>query len=75
MRLNATIRITAKNNETGELHKIELAPLPFPARKYVLRFDGKPSAKVQAASLTQVCARLRRLLIMMTKQKSRTQNS
>jgi hypothetical protein len=30
-------RITVKNNETGERHKLELIRFPFPARKYVLR--------------------------------------
>jgi hypothetical protein len=75
MRLSASIRITVKNNKTGELHRLELVRFPFPAKKYPLRFDGKPSAKVQAASLTQVCTKLRKLLIMMTQQKSRTQNS
>ncbi|MEK7727468.1 MAG: hypothetical protein AAB354_03590 [candidate division KSB1 bacterium] len=62
-----------KNNETEEGHKLELIRFPFPARKYMLRFDGKVSTKVQAASLTQVCARLRKLLLIMSKQKSCTE--
>jgi len=72
MRLTATIRISLKNNETGECHKVELVRFPFPARKYMLRFDGKPSTKVQEASLTQVCAKMRKLLIIMAKQKTCT---
>jgi hypothetical protein len=35
----------------------------------MLRFDGKPSAKAQEASLTQIGAKMRKLLILMSKQK------
>jgi hypothetical protein len=63
-----------KNNETGETHKIELGRFPFPSGKFMLRFDGKVSAKVQEASFSQVCARLRKLLRIMAKQKSCTKN-
>lgn len=75
MRPHATIRITVKNNETGERHKLELIPFPFSAMKFTLRFDGKVSSKVPEASLTQVCAKLRKLLIIMTKPKSRTKTA
>lgn len=74
MRLNATIRITVKNNETGERHKIELLRFPYSSRKFMLRFDGRVSAKIQEASFTQVCEKMRKLLMIMGKQNSRTQN-
>jgi len=45
VRLNATIKISVKNNETGECHKIELVRFPFPSRKFMLRFDGKVSCQ------------------------------
>ncbi len=69
VRLNATIRISVKNNETGERYKIELVRLLSPSRNIMLRFDGRDFAKVYEASFTQVCARMRKLLIIMTKQK------
>jgi len=73
-RFKALFRISVKNNETGETHKIELGRFPFPARKYMLRFDGKVSANVPEASFSQVCARLRKLLRHMAGQKSCTKN-
>jgi hypothetical protein len=74
MRLNAMIRITVKNNVTGERHKIELVRFPFSSRKFMLRFDGKVSAKIQEAAFSQVCEKMRKLLIIMAKQKACTKN-
>jgi hypothetical protein len=41
----------------------------------MLRFDGKPSAKMQEASFSQVCEKMRKLLMVMAKHKSCTKNS
>ena len=65
----ATIRISVKNNETGATHKIELIRLPFSSRKFMLRFGGKAYDKIQEASFSQVCERIRKLLVIMSKQK------
>jgi len=73
-RFRATFRSSVKNNETGAVHKIELVRLPFFSRKFILRFDGKVSAKIQEATFSQVCERMRKLLIIMAKQKTCTKN-
>ena len=73
-RLKAVLRITVKNNESGECHKLELVRFPFSSRKFMLRFDGKASAKMREASFSQICEKMRKLLIIMAKQKSCTRN-
>ena len=45
-------------NEQGKFHKIALVQFPFSSRKFMLRFDGEASAKVQEASFTQVCEKM-----------------
>ena len=64
-RLKADLRISLKNNSTGETHKIELIRQPASTRKFWVRFDGRRSRKLPEASLTQVCRRLRALLVSM----------
>jgi len=67
MRLNATTRSNVKNNATGDRHQIELLRSQFPAKKFMRRFAGKSSGKVQEASFTQVGEKIRKLLIIQTK--------
>jgi len=73
-RLQTKITISIRNSETDEARKIELTRFPIPVRKFMLCFDGKPSGKLQEVSLTQVCERMRKLLLIMAKQKSCTEN-
>ena len=68
MRLKANIRISIKNNLTGESHKIELIKFPNNSRRFWLRFDGVNSQKTPDVSLTQLCNRLRKLLKIMVRE-------
>jgi hypothetical protein len=68
MRLKANIRISIKNNLTGESHKIELIKFPNNSRRFWLRFDGVNSQKTPDVSLTQLCNRLRKLLKIMLRE-------
>ena len=62
MRLKAEIRISIKNNLTGESHKIELIKFPNNSRRFWVRFDGVNSKKSPEVTLTQLWNRLRVLL-------------
>lgn len=74
-RFQATSRINVKKNATGEAYKIGLVRFPFSSREVCcVCFAGKFSAKIQEASFSQVGERLRKLLTIMTKQKSCTPN-
>jgi len=59
MRLKADIRISIKNNRTGECYKIELIRQPFGYRRFWVRFNNKRSEKLPEATLTEIMKRLR----------------
>ena len=64
-RLTADIRISIKNNNTGELHKIELIKPPIDNKKWWLRFDNVNSVKLHEASLTKIITNIGVLLKLM----------
>ncbi len=61
-RLPADIRISIKNNKTGEIFKIELIRLPNNSKRFWVRFNGKKSQKLPEGNLSEITARIRRLL-------------
>lgn len=61
MRHKAKYRISVKNLETGENHKIELIPQPF-CKKYAIRYQGKNSDKLPVATKTQISNEIRKFL-------------
>ena len=68
MRLKADIRISIKNNLTGESHKLELIEFPNNSQRFWLRFDGINSKKIPEVTVTQLCNRLRKLLKIMIRE-------
>lgn len=58
----ARFRISIKDHQTGEGLKVELVDAPglWGERRYAIRLNGKPAAKVPQATLSEVFSRLRR---------------
>ena len=55
------MRISIKNNNTGNSHKIELIKMPF-GKRYFVRFDGVNSKKVDDISISELSVKLRELI-------------
>jgi hypothetical protein len=62
LRSPAKFRISIKDLETGEHHKIELIRHPASSRKFLIRFNGKYSKKIFEGGIYEVCRRLGKLL-------------
>lgn len=58
------LSITLENHRTGERHRITLHRLAA-VRRYQVRYDDAPSDKVSTASISEVCRRVRKLLVKM----------
>ena len=58
----ARFRISIKDHQTGEGLKVELVDAPdlWSERRYAIRLNGKPAAKVPQATLSEDYSRLRR---------------
>ena len=58
----ARFRISIKDQHTGNGLKVELIDAPgiWGERRYKIRLNGKPSAKIKEATLSEVFNRLRR---------------
>lgn len=62
MRIPADVRISIKNNRTGEIYKIELVELPD--KSFMVRFNDKASKKIKYENLVQIGVRIRKLLVI-----------
>ena len=65
-RKKAAVTINITFHETGEKCKIELCRSLF--NHWSVRFNRRNSSKVQSATISEVCSRLRRLLVLKTGQ-------
>ncbi len=60
----ADYRITIKNNNTNEIHKLELIRMPS-QKKYWIRFNGKDSKIEPCATLSTITGNIRKLIKLM----------
>lgn len=61
MRLSADVRISIKDRNTGENHKVEIIKHMFPGRVFV-RFDGRNSERAHDVTKTELSERVNRLI-------------
>lgn len=64
-RLKSRFTINITDHKTGDKYKIELCEVMF--GKWQVRFNRNNSAKAKLVTLSEVCDRLRKLLVMMSK--------
>ena len=64
-RRKARFRISLKDNLTGQALKIEL--LSWIVERYLVRQNGRSASRITEATLSVVCARLRRWLVRQAK--------
>jgi hypothetical protein len=66
-RIPARLRISVKDNVSGENHKIEFVVPPYPCKRFWIRFNGKYSKKADEMHLTEFNRRLNILIRSMLK--------